>query len=553
MANTFISRSLFALVILALTPFPSLAQNFGWAWAVSAGENELDIGRAVETDQSGNVYVTGIFNSSTITFGDFTLTSTASSNLFIVKYDEIGNVIWARASEGTGSVSCRDMVIDPDGNIYIAGFFSSLSLIFDNTTLVTQGSDDAFLVKYSPDGDVIYALNVGQSGSDKFLGITYTAAGNIYVTGSYDSIALDFGSITITNSNLWLNTFLAKYDPQGNAIWAIDIGGDGADWGRDVAAGSNGDVYLTGDHSSSTFSIGNLQLTNEDGPDLFIAKFDGNGNVLWAKRGVANGTSSLGIALDAADNAYITGSFGGNSIEFGNVMLTGTGPLSIFDFFIAKYNADGNEQWAKSGGGEFQEEGRDISVDQAGNIRATGYHVSPISTFGNFTITNSGSKDIFVLEYSPDGELNWILSAGGSGNDQPEDMANNLAGDIYITGFFDSPVLEFGSNVLNPEGEWDAFISKIGITVGINESRVATEFQLYPNPLQSNRPFQSDLQLNNATLIFQNLLGEKVFAYHQLNGLYVDALPQNIPAGIYIVQLIETGKVKAYTKVIVFK
>ncbi len=549
------SLSRITLIVLLLTTITSAAQNSGWDWAVSAGENELDIGRAVETDQNGNVYVAGNFNSSTISFGDFTLNSTGFTNLYLVKYDGAGNVLWARASEGSGSISCHDMAIDPDGNVYIAGYFGSLSLIFDDITLVTQGSDDAFLAKYSPDGDVMYALGVGKSGGDKFHGIECTAEGDVYVTGFYNSTSLDFGSITINNSNSGLNTFLAKYDSEGNALWAMDIGGDGADWGRDVAVGSNGEVYFTGHYQSSTFSIGNLQLTNVFSEDVFTAKFDPEGNVLWAKSGVGNGSASLcialGIAVDDADNAYITGSFYGDGIGFGSTMLTNTSESSYNDFFIAKYDEDGNEIWAKSAGGPLQEEGRDISMVPNGNIRATGHHISPMSTFGNSTITSAGSTDIFVVEYAPDGELNWVLSAGSTGQDQPEDMATNLAGETYITGFFDSNVLTFGSTELYHEGEWDAFIAKIGNTVGVNENWGPAEFQIYPNPIQSHKSFQANLQLNDATLIFQNLLGEKVHEYHHLRGSAIDALPKDIPAGIYVVQVVEEGQLKARSKVVI--
>src|SRR5258706_5562555 len=123
-------------IILLLTFIQAESQPLSWAWARSAGSVNDDYSNATCTDASGNVYITGTFQGSTITFGSYTLHNTATGNLdvFIVKYDAGGNVVWAKSGGGTLNDWAYGITTDLNGNVFITGHFVSPHVTFDTIT-----------------------------------------------------------------------------------------------------------------------------------------------------------------------------------------------------------------------------------------------------------------------------------------------------------------------------------------------------------------------------------------------------------------------------------
>ena len=100
-----------------------------------------DEGEKISTDASGNVYITGYFKSPTITFGTTTLTNNSTANdadIFVVKYDSAGTVIWAKSAGGTGNDFGNGISATGDGNVYITGQFASPTITFGTTTLTNN-------------------------------------------------------------------------------------------------------------------------------------------------------------------------------------------------------------------------------------------------------------------------------------------------------------------------------------------------------------------------------------------------------------------------------
>ncbi|MGI8893958.1 MAG: T9SS type A sorting domain-containing protein, partial [Bacteroidia bacterium] len=193
-------------------------------------------------DLAGNIYITGTFGSS-LTIGSTTLTNTGGifSDVFVAKYDNSGNVIWAKSAGGTSSEGGRAIIVDGSGNSYVTGIFESSTISFGSTTLTNGASIDAFVVKYDSAGNVLWAANAGGNG------IAFDAYENIYLTGSKT----------------------AKYDPAGNLVW-ISLGGKG---GTDIAVDGSGYSYITGSFDG-TFTFGNTTLTTTGSEDVFVAKLD---------------------------------------------------------------------------------------------------------------------------------------------------------------------------------------------------------------------------------------------------------------------------------------
>jgi hypothetical protein len=120
-------------------------------------------------------------------------------------------------------------------------------------------------------------------------------------------------------------------------------------------------------------------------------KYDGSGNVVWAKgAGAASVDRATGIAVDGSGNSYVTGYFYGINITFGSFILNNAKP-GYSDVFVVKYDSSGNVVWAKRGYGTYNEESTSIAVDDNGNSYVTGWFTSSSITFGSFTLTNTST------------------------------------------------------------------------------------------------------------------------------------------------------------------
>ena len=209
-----------------------------------------------------------------------------------------------------------------------------------------------------------------------------------------------------------------KYDASGNVLWAKSAGGTSYDEAGGVSVDANDDVLVTGYFFSATITFGATTLTNADNSggtaDIFIVKYDGSGNLLWAKR--AGGGIYLGyyysevafsVSTDPSNNILVTGNFQSFTINFGSTTITNAdNTSSTTDMFIVQYDASGNVLWAKSAGiNNYNEFGIDVSTDASSHVLLLGYFMGNSITFGTTTLTNidntGSTADFFVAKINP--------------------------------------------------------------------------------------------------------------------------------------------------------
>ncbi len=466
-----------------------MAQAPSWAWAKSAGGVSNDYGNAVCTDANGNVYVTGTFQGSSITFGSNTLynVATGSLDIFIVKYDASGNVLWAKSGGGTSTDYVYGICTDSNGNAYITGYFRSASISFGAITLtnldITIASYDIFITKYDSVGNVLWSKNEPNHYNQLSFAICSDASNNVYITGSFGNNAnFIIGNDTL-NNNYDDDIFIAKYDANGNAIWARSAGGTGLDKGYGISTDAGGNVYITGYFQQSA-TFGNITITGNCFTNVFIAKYNAIGNVIWAKS--ANGIScnscfGKSVISDANGNTYLTGSFQ-SSIIFGNDTIGNAGNYGIF---TAKYDTNGNALWARTPGGTGSDFGNSITTNINGNIFATGYYSSSFLNFGGIPIVNAniGYTDIFVAEYDASGNAIWATGIGDQDNDLGMGVCSSPDGSVYLTGYFGSYALNFGNTTVTNNGSYDTYLAKLDFPTGIADaSTPLSTTSIYPNP-----------------------------------------------------------------------
>jgi hypothetical protein len=247
-------------------------------------------------------------------------------------------------------------------------------------------------------------------------------------------------SLLITSYLLLISvSSLFSQDPHWE--WSRGAGGSSNEQGVSIAVDSIGNSYVGGFFSSPTISFGSIVLTKYTGTfqSPFLTKYDIDGNVIWAKTGLNGGGTITSVITDPSGNIYCTGYFEGPIILDG-IALTNHGSA---DIFIAKYNPTGLIVWAKSYGGTLDDASLDIAIDLNGNLFITGSYQSPTLIANQDTLINSSAKDYYLLKTDNLGNELWIKGAQGTyaGNDIGENLAVDLLGNIYVTGSYESDSL----------------------------------------------------------------------------------------------------------------
>jgi hypothetical protein len=455
------------------------AQSPNFLWTKSAVGTALTEVNCICTDTKGNEYITGSFQGSVLSFGATTLTNSdaagKSKDIFIVKYDGTGNVLWAKSIGGAGYDLGYSISADTNGNVNMTGHFNSPTLTAGATTLAntdaTGKSSDIVIARYDATGNLVWIKSIGGSGDESGRSICTSANGNSFITGYFSSKTINFGNTVLIkkgDGEYNSDAFIAKIGGDGNVVWAKSIGGLGEEDGSSISADGKGNVFITGHFKDKSITIGATTINNAGGDaatyDIFLAKYDDAGNALWAKSfGGSDSEQGSCISTDGNGNVIMTGYYYSTEISFATTTLKKT---ESYDVFVAKYDAAGNELWAKSAAGNSDDEAKGICTDANGNILLIGYFSSQTITFGGTTLTNTDhkgfSKDIFIAKYDATGNLLWAKSIGGSVYDYGKSIAPGANGNVFFTGLIESPTVHCGTTVITNTSKCVIIISGLG-------------------------------------------------------------------------------------------
>lgn len=543
-------KKLFYIVILLFASTLTNAQTPVWEWAQRAGSVGRDAGGYVKTDAQGNIYVGGGFND-TISFGAITLISYASqATFFIAKYDPSGNALWAKMGMCiSGFIS--GLTIDDSSNVVVAGEFWTSEMIIGSDTLINANppAPDMFIAKYDSNGNVLWAKREGGSLDDSPSEVVCDHNGDIYMTGSFVSDTLNLDTIPLVNSGV-RSLFVVKYDPAGNVMWARGSSGPASDQPTDIKVDANGNVIVAGTFTSSVMTLGATVLNNQGGEDIFIAKYNSSGTLLWGKRyGAASYDKLRGLALYNGD-IYIAGDFNG-STAFDTVSLMSGGD---FDIFLAGLNSSGDVTWAKRAGGTSGDRANDITCNANGSIYITGFFSSTSLTFGNTSLSNGAPAKMYIARYDVAGNVIWATSSSGTTSvDYGVSVDADLTGAVYVTGFFQRATSTFGGYMLEnaEQGTYDVFFAKLTTLTPVNEISDISNMVVFPNP--SHQQFTISLNYINADAAIEiySALGNKVAAEITSNNSSKEIQLNNAPPGIYLVKVVD--KEKTYSEKIIIE
>ncbi len=390
------------------------AGNF--VWAKSIGSAFLDRAQSITFDAIGNIYIAGNYRG-TADFdpgpGVYTLTPVGLFDIFVIKLNASGNLIWVSSIGGPDDDFVSALVVDGVGNIYATGSFMN-TLDFDPGPAVFNLTPfgvnwDIYVCKLDASGAFVWAKQLGGTSSDLGYDIALDGADNVYTTGWFSSIA-DFdpgvGVYTLTPAG-GANVFISKLDAGGNFVWAKSMGGTGASSANSIAIDALGNIFTTGrffyildcDPGPATYTLSSIVGTGFY--DAFVSKLDASGNFVWAKKiGGPADDQGTSITFDTSGNAYIVGTFKDTiDVDPGPGIYNLIPTIGFNNTYACKLDISGNFVWAKILTGPGNVLTAQIEVDVSNNVYLGGYY-NTTADFnpgpGSYTMNTLGDYDIFI-------------------------------------------------------------------------------------------------------------------------------------------------------------
>ena len=466
--------------------FSAMAQN--WLWARHAdnitSSIPYDCRNYTGSDAAGNVYVAGIYKTSSLTLGSYTLTNyyPGAMHVYIAKYNPAGVLLWTRNLDSLTGNGVTAVHVDATGNMYIAGTFGD-SINLGSTVLHAPtlyfGSPwpGMFLAKLDPSGNVTWAAGGGYSW---ITSIKTDASNNVYVAGTFTDSTMSIGTSTFVNAYPTRNDiFLAKYDASGALSWAKRDGGIAIDYVTGMALSPSG-LHLVGSFSGLSTVFGGTTLMHTSySESLFLANYDLSGNFISARKMSSAGNATpLWAGADNSGNIMLAGRFSGDSVTIDSLTLHNTAPAAS-NAFVAKINTSGDALWARIVGGVFNFEYFAATTDQFANLYISAAPTDSFVLGGTATTVHYG----FLARYDPSGNAVLVQDRLAC---SAQYLSSDATGAIYLSGVYYAPppaVVVFGPDTISGNLTTNMFLAKLANTIHVpNVVAENSHITVRPNP-----------------------------------------------------------------------
>jgi uncharacterized protein YegP (UPF0339 family) len=318
--------------------------NFQWVYTAGGTQDgtssttlKFDGGTGIDIDSSGNVYITGIFDT-VVDFGGGNVSS-SGKDIFVLKLDTDGNFQWVYNVLSSGNDDANSITTDPSGNTYTTGYFYNTA-DFGGGDVTSNGYNDIFVVKLDSDGNFQWVYTAGGTGVDELHAIAIDSSDNVLTTGYLSSTVNYGGGVRI--SAVTVTALVLKLDSFGSLVWVNAYGGQGAQEGLGIAVDSSDNIFTTG-YFYNTVDFGDGDVTSTGNEDIYILKLNSSGSFQWIKTYGSTAASTSyydvtnDITVDTDGNVYTVGATGENT-DFGTGNIVG----SSFDSFVLKLTSSGS-------------------------------------------------------------------------------------------------------------------------------------------------------------------------------------------------------------------
>lgn len=445
----------------------SINTNMETSWVFSGGSNLDDELTSIEKDASGNIICTGAYWLEA-TFDNETISTTDNpKGLYILKLNSNGEMMWLRQIDGADLKAVTAIESDQDDNIFICGYFDQ-ELNLGDTIITANGNTDIFIAKYDSNGQLIFAHNMGYKGDTRAVAMSLSPSGKIVLGGFYND----------------------------TTIIALDT----------------------------------LPANTTD-RDVFVACLDSTGNPLWGRKaGGVHDDELTGIIVDNDENIFATGYLVG-------VMNLGEG-ISIqssngnADIYLLKYNIDGTPISAKALGGDLVQQTTDIAIFNQ-TILVSGFFQGDMN-FDGINLSTNGNINSFVAGFDKQLLTKWAENIDGTGNVFANSIEANLEeGNTVLVGGSFANSIQFNETTYPSNGGFDLFLSTLSMNItNIHSPEGANSLlEIFPNPTDQQLRFNTNL--SNFDLAIIDKAGRLWITASNKTQIDISKLP----SGVYLLHL----------------
>jgi len=398
--------------------------------------------------------------------------TTPDFNVFFAKYSPDGSVLWALRWTATGGAAFQDSATDSSGNVYVTGLYISSSLLMYDTkgnlvrTLSNSGGYDGLVAKYTSSGDLLWTSRHIGPVTTYPTGVAVDSSGNVYAGGTWDGASLTIYSAGEGSSNVFGTTggqtdgYIVKYNSSGIVQWSLKIVCSSYDnGGTSLKTDSSGNLYSVGINvfAAPTFynangTTGGSLAWNGTTEGMWLAKWNSSGTFQWALRFVTGdlNTSQGALCIDSSANLYVCSAYD-STLTLKN---TGDGTAATmsnagsYDSFLVKYSSAGSYIWNARVGGTGSADDIANAIDGSGNVYIMGRYTGTIIIYtsgeaSSTTLGNSGGYDNYIAKYTSAGVLLWATRMASTGNEYQKGISVDLAGNVYVHGSHEGNPITF--------------------------------------------------------------------------------------------------------------
>ncbi len=453
-------------------------------WGTYYGGSGGDFVRHTTTDESGNIYICGQTTSTSTliaTSGAHQTILGGADDSFLVKFDSLGNRLWATYYGGSGGEQGHSCATDLNKNIFLCGVTSSsttAAIASGGHQLTYGGASDEFLVKFDSAGFRQWGTYYGGTGNESgYASCATDLLGNIYLTGSTGTSTSTIIATTGSHQSVYagsIDGFVTKFDASGSRLWSTYYGGPGGESIYSCKTDGAGNIIFGGYTDTNTgtgiATTGSHQSTYGGGGfDAFLVKLNSSGVRQWGTYYGSNTVETgYSCAVDLYNNIYLLGTCQNST---GTIVATPGSHQSIYgggtyDTYLAKFNSSGIRQWATFYGGISDEYAEECTTDIFGNVFICGY--TPTATGTIIATANGyqpsyagGGADGFLVKFDATGTRKSGTYYGGTGVENAFCCAADKAHNIYMCGVStttNNVLASPGSFQQSPSGAQEGFL-----------------------------------------------------------------------------------------------
>jgi hypothetical protein len=367
-----------------------------YLWASRFGDMQVQQSTGIAVDAQGDATITGA-NYGVLDFGTGTpLTAAAGQNapdIFVAKFDPTGKALWAKGYGDPGTQSGQSVAADAKGNLAVTGSMQQTT-DFGMGVLTSAGMDDIFLLKLDPNGNTLWAQRYGDATEQFGYFVAFDPSGDEVLVGDFQG-SVDVGMGALISAGMY-DVLLAKLDPNGKALFGKRWGDSMNQLADCVSVDPQGELVLSGGFQGS-IDFGKGAMASTDMGAKYLAKLDASGDTLWAKSfGDGDPFDWTSVATDPMGGVVIAGEFV-TAIDFGQGPIQAK---DKYDIFVARFDTGGKLVWADRYGAADDQYARSVAIAPSQNVVLGGYFLGKLGFGTGTGMMAPGNGLLYLVELS---------------------------------------------------------------------------------------------------------------------------------------------------------